>query len=155
MRVLAFSAFAWPLRLMLLLGPVTILLATIFAMEPSWIRVVAVTAAAGLVVAITFFSGVRVGAGNEAVSLALVPFWRFRLPYRRIASVAVETVRPFEDFGGWGIKGSHKKRGILLSAGEDRAVVFRLADGRTYLAAVGGSAESCAAHVESRLSHDE
>lgn len=117
MRVLAFSAFAWPLRLMLLLGPVTILLATIFAMEPSWIRVVAVTAAAGLVVAITFFSGVRVGAGNEAVSLALVPFWRFRLPYRRIASVAVETVRPFEDFGGWGIKGSHKKRGILLSAG--------------------------------------
>ena len=102
-------------------------------------------------VGIAFFSGVRVRAGTTSVSVSLVPFWVFRIPIERISSITVETVRPFEDFGGWGIKGSHKKRGILLSAGEDRAVVFRLDDGRTYLAAVGDRADECAAHVEARM----
>ena len=95
-----------------------------------------------LLVVITFFSGVLLRAGERGVSFSLVPFWGRRLRWENLARVDVEEVRPFEDFGGWGIKGSQRRHGILLSAGETRTVRFTTTDGRRYLLGLGDETEA-------------
>lgn len=135
---------------MLFVGPAILVLVGLLNVNSpgGWIAIVV----AGMVlVVVTFFSGVRIRADESAVSIALVPFWGKRMRWSDISSVEIEEVRPFEDFGGWGIKGSQKREGLLLSAGETRSVKFTLTDGRRYLVAVGDGADDAARDLQ-RLS---
>lgn len=143
MRTISFRPFNAGLRAMLFIGPALLVLVGLLNVESpaGWI---AIMVAAVVLVVVTFLSGVRIRADQTAVAVSLVPFWRKRMRWSDIASVDVEEVRPFEDFGGWGIKGSQKREGILLSAGETRSVKFTLADGRRYLVAVGDGADEVA-----------
>ncbi|WP_309067338.1 hypothetical protein [Microbacterium sp.] len=141
LRTIAYRPFHAGLRAILFVGPAILLLVGLLntASPAGWI--VAGVAVAMLVV-ITFFSGVRIRADETSVAVSLVPFWGKRLRWSDVTSVVVEDVRPFEDFGGWGIKGTQKKHGILLSAGDTRSIRFTLIDGRRYLVAVGEGAEA-------------
>lgn len=141
MRTLARRPFTAPLRAMLFVGPAIILLVGVLNVDTAAGAIVALLAVVLLVV-ITFFSGVLLRAGERGVSFSLVPFWGRRLRWENLARVDVEEVRPFEDFGGWGIKGSQRRHGILLSAGETRTVRFTTTDGRRYLLGLGDETEA-------------
>jgi hypothetical protein len=139
MHTIANRRFNAPLRAILFVGPAILLLVGVLNVNtPAGAMVV--LAAIVVLVVVTFFSGVRLRAGKEGVAFSLVPFWGKRLRWGEVASVDVEEVRPFEDFGGWGIKGSHKRHGLLLSAGETTTVRITTTDGRRYLVGVGDAA---------------
>ncbi|CAH0162704.1 PH domain-containing protein [Microbacterium sp. Bi128] len=140
MRTIARRPFDAPLRAILFVGPAILLLVGILNVDTPAGAVVVLLAVVVLMV-ITFFSGVRLRAGERGVAVSLVPFWGRRLRWEQIARVDVEEVRPFEDFGGWGIKGSQRRHGILLSAGETITVRLTTTDGRRYLVGLGDEAE--------------
>jgi hypothetical protein len=85
---------------------------------------------------VIFGLGVRISDARDHIVLSLVPFWRSRLPKNLIAIVELDEIRPFEDFGGWGIKGQPRKKGLLYSAGGTTVLRFVLTDGRCYLASI-------------------
>jgi hypothetical protein len=143
MRTIAYRPFDTSLRAILFVGPAILLLVGLLNVDSVAGWIVAGAAAAVLVI-ITFFSGVRVRADETSVAVSLVPLWGKRLRWSDLESIDVEEVRPFEDFGGWGIKGSQKKHGILLSAGDTRSIKFTLADGRRYLVSLGDGADAAA-----------
>ncbi len=136
MRRIAFSPFHPGLRLMIGIGPalVAVVVAATASSAAEWI---AVGVAIGLLLVIVFFTGAALYADERRVAVALAPFWRRTIRWEDIESVRLRTVRPFEDFGGWGIKGSHRKRGVLISTGDDEAVEITTSDGRRYLVALG------------------
>lgn len=143
-RTLSFRPFGVGLRALLLIGPAAVLLMGAFTVDfvAGW---TAFGTATIIVLVVTFLSGVRIPANTAAVAISLAPFWGKRLRWSNVVSIDVEEVRPFEDFGGWGVKGSHTRRGMLLSTGETRSVVLTLAYGCRHLAAVGDDANAVAA----------
>jgi len=94
-------------------------------------------------VAVLRACGSTIRIDRAHLTLGFSPFWRSRLPRSRIIDITTVTVRPWEDFGGWGIKGSPRRKGLLYSAGGSEAIRVHLCDGRVYLASVrpGTSAE--------------
>ncbi|MBZ4488496.1 hypothetical protein LQ938_14970 [Microbacterium sp. cx-55] len=141
METIAHRRFSAPLRAVLFVGPAILLLVGVLNVRTPAGAVVVLVAIAMLIV-VTFFSGVRLRAGQAGVAFSLVPFWGKTLRWTHIAAIDVEEVRPFEDFGGWGIKGSQKRHGILLSAGETTAVRITTTDGRRYLVGVGDASSA-------------
>ncbi|WP_309067462.1 hypothetical protein [Microbacterium sp.] len=148
MRTIAYRPFDTSLRAILFVGPAILLLVALLNVDSPAGWIVAGAAVAVLII-ITFFSGVRVRADETSVAVSLVPFWGKRLRWSEVESVFVEEVRPFEDFGGWGIKGSQKRHGILLSAGDTRSVKFVLTDGRRYLVALGDGTDAAVRELRS------
>lgn len=146
MRTIAYRPFDTSLRAILFGGPAILLFVGLLNVDSVAGWIVAGAAVAVLVI-ITFFSGVRIRADDTSVAVSLVPFWGKRLRWSDVESIAVEEVRPFEDFGGWGIKGSQKRHGILLSAGDTRSVKFSLSDGRRYLVALGDGADAAVSEL--------
>lgn len=132
---------------MLFIGPAIIVLVGLLNVDSigGWIAIIG---AGVILVVVTFFSGVRIRADETAVSISLAPFWGKRMRWSDITAVDIKEVRPFEDFGGWGIKGSQKREGLLLSAGETRSVKFTLRDGRRYLVAIGDGADDAARDLQ-------
>ena len=139
MRRIAFRPFHVGLRLMIGIGPaiVAVLIAATASSVAEW---VAVGAAVLLVLVIVFATGAALYADERRVAVALAPFWRRTIPWEKVESLELKTVRPFEDFGGWGIKGSHRKRGVLISTGDDETVEIATSDGRRYLVGLGTQA---------------
>lgn len=41
---------------------------------------------------------------DDDLIVAVVPFWRRRVPLSSIASTRIETWRPLRDYGGWGLR---------------------------------------------------
>lgn len=141
MRTLARRPFHAPLRAILFVGPAIILLMGVLHVDTAAGAIVVLFAVV-LLVGVTFFSGVLLRAGERGVSFSLVPFWGRRLRWEQLARVDVEELRPLEDFGGWGIKGSQRRSGILLSAGDLRTVRLTATDGRRYLVGLGDEADA-------------
>ncbi|MDM8083976.1 hypothetical protein QUV83_04250 [Cellulomonas cellasea] len=143
MRRIAFRPFHPGLRLMIAIGPaiVAVVIAATASSTAEW---VAVGVAVSLLLVIVFATGAALYADERRVAVALAPFWRRTIRWENVESVELRTVRPLEDFGGWGIKGSHRKRGVLISTGDDETVEIATSDGRRYLVALGP--QTAAAH---------
>ena len=77
---------------------------------------------------------VAIIATRTTVWLIAVPFWAVRIKKVDIASVASVDVRPLEDFGGWGIKGASRRKGLLLAASGQRAIQISRTNGQVFLA---------------------
>jgi len=136
MKTLLRKPFNGGLRGILFVGPALLLLVAVFNVGDviGWLVLVLAVA---LLLVVAFGSGVRIKADEDAVVIGLFPFFRKRLARDSIARIYAEEVRPFEDFGGWGVKGSARKNGLLLSAGETEVVGIELVDGRRYLVGAG------------------
>jgi hypothetical protein len=146
--MLSYHRFGKGLRA-LLLAPAVVVASLVATTERTTSgRVVAVVLLA-LPAGVALFSGTLLRASGDRLTLGFVPFYVTRLRWDEVAEVAVADVRPFEDFGGWGIKGSSKGAGLLLSAGGSRVVSVRTTDGRRYLL----SSEDPAAAVDRLARH--
>lgn len=77
---------------------------------------------------------VGIVATRDAVWFVAVPFWAVRIDLADISAVDGIEVRPLEDFGGWGVKGSSRRRGLLLAADGQRAVRIARRNGQVFLA---------------------
>jgi hypothetical protein len=86
-----------------------------------------------LVLVTAFLSGVGVIMTPKWILIVVLPLWVHRVSREGIVSVDAIEVRPFEDFGGWGIKGHARRAGLLFSAGGSQVVRLRTCDSRTYL----------------------
>ncbi|MCC2308357.1 hypothetical protein [Cellulomonas chengniuliangii] len=141
MRRIAFRPFHLGLRLMIGVGPaiVAVVIAATASSTAEW---VAVGVAVVLLMVIVFATGAALYADERRVAVALAPFWRRTIRWEDVESVELRTVRPFEDFGGWGVKSSHRKQGVLISTGDDEVVEVATSDGRRYLVALGPEAAS-------------
>ncbi|QYH34981.1 hypothetical protein [Salinibacterium sp. M195] len=124
------------LRGTLLVSPALLLLVGVFTAD-SVVTWLILAAALTLLFVIIFGCGVSIKANDDAIVIGFFPFYRKRLSRDSIARVYADKVRPFEEFGGWGVKGSARKNGLLLSAGEAQVVGFELVDGRKYLVGAG------------------
>lgn len=65
--------------------------------------------------------GVRVGLGRARLLRTFIPF-------ADVSEIESVTYKPLRDFGGWGLRGSKRKR--VWSARGNRAVRLHLTDGR-------------------------
>lgn len=70
---------------------------------------------------------------QDSVRFGFFPLYWRTLPANEIANVGIATVRPMQDFAGWGVRGLAKsKRGLLLGGNPPRGVRFQTRDDRTY-----------------------
>lgn len=131
--ILSWQRFDLGLRLVLCGAP---LLVCVFSLaefpEPSgWILLSAGLLGGALSITLP---AVAIIATRRAMWIVGVPFWAVRLPWGRVAAVERAEVHPVEDFGGWGIKGSSRRKGLLFAARGEAAVGVRRDDGRLFLA---------------------
>lgn len=145
MTVLSWQRFNLGLRLILSGGP---LLACLFSIaefpDASGWWMLGIGSAALLLALVV--PAVGIIATRNSVWLLAVPFWAVRIRVVDIASVTAADVQPLEDFGGWGIKGSSRRKGLLLAADGQRAVRITRCNGQVFLA-TSGNAERAAAAV--------
>ncbi|WP_022877917.1 hypothetical protein [Microbacterium sp. B19] len=139
MRTLARRPLTPASRALLFVGPAILLLLGVVHVDTPSGAIVALLSVVALLV-VTFCSGVCLRAGERGVSVSVVPFWGRRLRWDQLARVDVEEVRALEDFGGWGVTGSHRGPGILVSMGESRTVRLTTTDGRSYFVGLGDQA---------------
>lgn len=124
--------FSPPLRGVLCTGPCVLFTVGIGEL-PGVAGIVMLASSALAIVMFSFFSGVGVFVTARSVVICVSPFWVHRIARERIIQVDGVEVRPFEDFGGWGMKGRSRGAGLLFSVGGTRVVRLRTRDSRTYL----------------------
>lgn len=110
--------------------------------SPVWWVMLGVTVLLVLLAVTTFVFRVRVDEKGLTVGSTVgVP--RFGVPLDDVASVAVTTVNPTADFGGWGVRlAPNGSFGIVLRAGEALQVTRR--DGRRFTVTVDDAATAAA-----------
>ncbi|SOC88330.1 hypothetical protein SAMN05660766_2033 [Curtobacterium sp. 314Chir4.1] len=145
MSVLSWQRFTIGLRLILCGGPALVCVFSIaeFPKASGWWML---GIGAGVLLLTLVVPAVGILATRNSVWLLAVPFWVVRIRIVEIASVTIVDVRPLEDFGGWGIKGSSRRRGLLLAADGQRAVRIRRENGQVFLA-TSGNAERAASTI--------
>ncbi|WP_066517306.1 hypothetical protein [Curtobacterium ammoniigenes] len=133
MSVLSWQRFNIGLRLILCGGPVLVCMFSIagFPNASGWWML---GIGAALIVLMLVAPAVAIIATRTTVWLIAVPFWAVRVKKVEIASVTSVDVRPLEDFGGWGIKGGSRRKGLLLAASGQRAVQITRMNGQVFLA---------------------
>lgn len=96
-----------------------------------WLVALSVVALAGAIW--TFLGGLTVLVQESRIVLYLgrTPLVRRVVPFDRIRSTRVVRYRPIVEFGGWGVRGSGRRR--AWTARGDRAVELTLADDRVLL----------------------
>ncbi|KAM9861618.1 hypothetical protein ACI1US_02520 [Leucobacter sp. BZR 635] len=119
-------AVAW------VVGVTIVLLAALsvwmFTVDPvgGWITLGTLVFSAGLLVTCLWFR-VRIGPqGFEARSIAGWPV--FRVPAAEVANVVTANINPLGEFGGWGLRFSGNRTGIVPRGGEGLVITRR--DGR-------------------------
>lgn len=88
-----------------------------------------------------------VNCSMEQVTVGLSPVWKTRLVPSDIADVELVRINAYEEYRGWGIKGSARgRRGRLYSVGGSASVKLTTVDGRTFVVsfAKDGVAEEAA-----------
>ncbi|OEI67727.1 hypothetical protein Cus16_2476 [Curtobacterium sp. ER1/6] len=88
----------------------------------------------GLFVLMLTAPAVAIMTTRRAVWFVVVPFWAVRVRLDDIASIESVDVRPLEDFGGWGIKGASRRKGLLLAANGQKAIRITRGNGQVFLA---------------------
>lgn len=75
-----------------------------------------------------------VDCSMEQVTVGLSPVWRTRLAPADIADVDLVQINAYEEYRGWGIKGSARgARGRLYSVGGSASVKLTTVDGRVFV----------------------
>ncbi|MFV0461463.1 MAG: hypothetical protein ACK5MT_22140 [Actinomycetales bacterium] len=132
MKRLSFQPLDRSLKILILAGALP--LALIVALYEGTVGgAVAALIIALLPLGIAFLSGTTIATDGSRIAVGFRPFYRKRFPVSETTEVDVVSVRAFEDFGGWGIKGKASGKGLLLSSGGEQVVEFTLSDGRRYL----------------------
>jgi len=133
MSVLSWQRFNIGLRLILGGGPALVCVFSIaeFPKASGWWML---GIGAGVLLLTLVVPAVGILATRNSVWFLAVPFWVVRIRIVEIASVTIVDVRPLEDFGGWGIKGSSRRDGLLLAADGQRAVRITRENGQVFLA---------------------
>jgi len=133
MKILSWQRFNIGLRLILCGGPLLVCVFSLaeFPQASGWWML---GIGAGLIVLMLTAPAVVITTNSTAVWLIAVPFWAVRIKVDDIASITSVAVRPLEDFGGWGIKGSSRKKGLLLAANGEQAVQVTRGNGQVFLA---------------------
>ena len=133
MKILSWQRFNIGLRLILCGGPLLVCVFSLaeFPQASGWWML---GIGAGLIALMLAAPAVVITTNSTAVWLIAVPFWAVRIKVDDIASITSVDVRPLEDFGGWGIKGSSRKKGLLLAANGQRAVQITRGNGQVFLA---------------------
>jgi len=145
MSVLSWQRFNIGLRLILSGGPALVCVFSIaeFPKASGWWML---GIGAGVLLLTLVVPAVGIIATRNAVWFVAVPFWAVHIRIDEIASVTSVDVHPLEDFGGWGIKGSSRRKGLLLAADGQRAVRITRKNGQVFLA-TSGDAEFVATAV--------
>ena len=133
MKILSWQRFNIGLRLILCGGPLLVCVFSLaeFPKASGWWML---GIGAGLITLMLTTPAVVITTNSTAVWLIAVPFWAVRIKFDDIASTMSVDVRPLEDFGGWGIKGSSRKKGLLLAANGQQAVQITRDNGQVFLA---------------------
>lgn len=133
MRILSWQRFNIGLRLILCGGPLLVCVFSLAEFPQAsgwWMLGIGV----GLIALMLAAPAVVITTNSTAVWLIAVPFWAVRIERDDIASITSVDVRPLEDFGGWGVKGSSRKKGLLLAANGQQAVQITRDNGQVFLA---------------------
>jgi hypothetical protein len=128
---------------LLLVGAVTagtIALVSSPSNSGSWVGF-AILAAALLLVLATSFWRVRVTAAGVTVRSAL-GFPNFSVPLDQVETARAVQISPLGDFGGWGLRGSPRRFGIVLRSGE--ALEIERTNGRSLVVTVPDAATAAA-----------
>jgi hypothetical protein len=133
MKILSWQRFNIGLRLILCGGPLLVCVFSLaeFPQASGWWML---GIGAGLIALMLAAPAVVITTNSTAVWLVAVPFWAVRINVDDVASITSVDVRPLEDFGGWGIKGSSRKKGLLLAANGQQAVRITRGNGQVFLA---------------------
>jgi hypothetical protein len=133
MNILSWQRFNIGLRLLLCGGPVLVCVFSLaeFPEASGWWMLGIGT---GLLALMLVAPAVGIISTRTTVWLLAVPFWAVCIKVADIASVTTVDVHPLEDFGGWGIKGTSRRKGLLLAADGQRAVRIARANGQVFLA---------------------
>ena len=68
------------------------------------------------------------------MKLGFFPLFRKTLQYSEIANLSIVEVKPFRQFGGWGVRGFPKyKYGMMLGGYPPRGLRFQTHDDRRYV----------------------
>jgi hypothetical protein len=68
---------------------------------------------------------------SDAVTVRFGFLYRSRIPFSEVREAAAVAYRPIREYGGWGIKGTRRRR--ALNTRGDRGVLLTKADGSTVL----------------------
>lgn len=133
MKILSWQRFNIGLRLILCGGPLLVCVFSLaeFPQASGWWML---GIGAGLIALMLAAPAVVITTNSTAVWLIAVPFWAVRIERDDIASITSVDVRPLEDFGGWGVKGSSRRKGLLLAANGQQAVQITRDNGQVFLA---------------------
>lgn len=136
MKILSWQRFNIGLRLILCGGPLLVCVFSLaeFPQASGWWML---GIGAGLIALMLTAPAVVITTNSTAIWLVAVPFWAVRIKFDDIVSITSVDVRPLEDFGGWGIKGSSRKKGLLLAANGQQAVQITRVNGQVFLATSG------------------
>ena len=94
-----------------------------------WVYVILCVAAAILFGVITMRQTTSVSP--ETVTVRFGPLYTARIPVAEVASAHAVVYRPVRDYGGWGIRGTSRRR--ALNTRGDEGVLLRKTDGSTVL----------------------
>ena len=94
-----------------------------------WVYVILCVAAAILLGVLTMRQTTTVSP--EAVTVRFGLLYTARIPVAEVASAQAVAYRPVRDYGGWGIRGSRRRR--ALNTRGDRGVLLTKTDGSTLL----------------------
>lgn len=144
MTVLSWQQFDIGLRLVLCGGPVLVCVFSIAELPGAsgwWMLGIG----AGVLLLTLVVPAVGIIATRNSVWLLAVPFWVVRIRTVEIASVSTVDVDPLADFGGWGIKGSSRRNGLLFAADGQSAVRITRRNGQVFLATSDNAEEAATA----------
>lgn len=72
--------------------------------------------------------------GADAVRIGFFPLFRATLPYSEIANLSIVEVKPYRQFGGWGVRGFPKyKYGMMFGGFPSSGLRFELHDESRYV----------------------
>jgi hypothetical protein len=149
--VISFHRLETGLLVLVAVGPAVLIVVSALHLD-SVGGVIALIASAMALAVVVRRCGARIRSTSTHLVLGFSPFWRSRLGRDDIARVDAVTVRPLQDYGGWGIKGRPRRKGLLYSAGGEEAIKVELTDGRVYLASVRtGSSEAVCGRIDEWL----
>ena len=94
-----------------------------------WVYVILCVAAAILLGVLTMRQTTTVSP--EAVTVRFGLLYTARIPVAEVASAQAVTYRPVRDYGGWGIRGTRRRR--ALNTRGDKGVLLTRRDGSTLL----------------------
>ncbi|MCC7078405.1 MAG: hypothetical protein IT198_14885 [Acidimicrobiia bacterium] len=114
-----------------------------------WLVLAGVLVATSAALAFVAVARLEIEVYDDRIRVRWIPFVDRSIPLAHVVGVEAETYRPMREYGGWGIRGSKRRRAYSMSG--DTGVLVSLFDGSTVMLGTEDP-QRLAAAIEAALS---